>query len=95
MRGPWAFLGRSKRHLELNFDQHGQVDETERLDFQKNTSKHDVLQWFSKVPKIDFGCHWGCFWSRLGGLREVFGACWALGGRLGGVLGVSGSAWER
>ena len=30
-------------------------------------------------------------WGSLGGL----GASWALGGRLGGVLGVSGNAWER
>ena len=38
------------------------------------------------------------FWMTLGvllGFSAVLGASWALGGRLGGVLGVSGSAKER
>ena len=58
LRGPWAFLGRSKGHLELNFDQHGKEDEKERLDFREKKNKHSkycVFQWFLKVPKIDFG----------------------------------------
>ena len=41
-------------------------------------------------------------WGLRRGLEEVLraswavlGASWALGGRLGGVLVVSGNAWER
>ena len=40
--GGRAFLGRSKGHLEFNFDQHGKEDEKERLDFQK-TFKTDCF----------------------------------------------------
>ena len=90
MRGPWAFLGRPKGHLDFNFDQHGKGDEKERLDFRKNLEYY-VFQWFLKVPKIAFELLWGCFWGPLGGLWAVLGASWALGGRLGGVLGVSAS----
>ena len=55
LRGPWAFLGRSKGRLELTFDQHGKEDEKERLDFRKKKFKHYAFQWFLKVPKIAFG----------------------------------------
>ena len=55
LRGPWAFLGRSKGHLEFNFDQHGKGDEKERLDFRKKPAKYCVFQWLLKVPKIGFG----------------------------------------
>ena len=33
LRRPWAFLDRSKGHMELNFDQHGKGDENGRRDF--------------------------------------------------------------
>ena len=35
LEGSWAFLDRSKGHLELNFNQHGKRNEKERLDFRK------------------------------------------------------------
>ena len=60
----------------------------------KNLQKHDVFSLLLKVPKIVFGCLWECFSELLEGLRAVLGASWAPGGRLGGVLGVSGNDFE-
>ena len=45
LRGPWAFLGRSKGHLEFILDQHGKEDEKERRDFRekKKTLQNTVF----------------------------------------------------
>ena len=52
---PWAFLDRSKGHLEFNFDQDGKRHDKKRLDFRKKAFKITCFQWFLKVPKIAFG----------------------------------------
>ena len=95
MRRPDAFLGRSKGRLELTFDQHGKEDEKERLDFRKKTFKIQCFSMVLEGPddwfRMTLGVLSGSSLGSLGGL----GVFWALGGCLGGVLGVSRSAWER
>ena len=61
MRGPWAFLGRSKGRLELTFDQHGKEDEKERLDF-RNPSKYCVSIVF-EGPEDSFWMTLGVLWG--------------------------------
>ena len=76
LRGPWAFLGRSKGRLELTFDQHGKEDEKERLDFRK------ILQ--NTVFSMVFEGPEDSFWMTLG---VLLGASWGSLGGLGGFLG--------
>ena len=85
MRGPWAFLGRSKGHLEFIFDQRGKEDEKERLDFQKKTLKILCFSMVFEGPEDSF-------WMTLG---VLLGSCWGSLGGLGGLLDAWWPSWKR
>ena len=95
MRGPWAFLGRSKSHLEFILDQPGKEDENERLDFRKKTFEMLCVFKVFEGPEDRFrmtlGVPLGSSWKSLGGFGDLLDASWQSWRHLGGVWGCLGT----
>ena len=98
MRRPWAFLDRSKGHLEFNFDQHAKEAKRRGCIFEQSL-KACCFSMVFEGPEDSFwmtlGVLSGSSWGSLGGLGGLLDALWLSWRRVGGGLGVLGNAKER
>ena len=85
-------MERPEGDLEPKFDQHGTADEKKTMDFCSffECPEHGIQGILGLLLGSPLGLE-----EVLGASCAVLGASWTPGGRLGAVLGVSGSAWER
>ena len=98
----WGALGRSWRDLGSIGDrfltileQHAKTRGFKTAGCSKNLQKHNVFQWFFKVPGGQHEASWGGFWRRLGASWALLEPSWAPWARLESVLGASWGHLDR